>query len=124
MKRHGNLYDKITDPENIELAYKNAKKGKTHYWEVQEIEKNPKAYLNILRHLLITKTYRVSPYQIKIKNDKGKEREIYKLPFFPDRIIQWAIMQVIEPIFLKTFTAHTYSSIPKRGIHQCLTKLQ
>ena len=29
MKRHGGLFEKIVEPENIELAFQKAKKGKT-----------------------------------------------------------------------------------------------
>lgn len=39
MKRYGNLYEKICSMENLELAFKNAKKGKGWYKEVQQIEK-------------------------------------------------------------------------------------
>jgi len=35
MKRYGHLYEKITDPENIRLAHKNASRGKMHYSENQ-----------------------------------------------------------------------------------------
>lgn len=49
---------------------------------------------------------------------------IYKLPYFPDRICQWAVLQVIEPILLRNFTADTYSAIPSKGIHLCLNNIQ
>lgn len=73
--------------------------------------------------MLINKTYQTSEYEIFIKNDKGKERKIYKLPYFPDRITHWAIIQVVEPIFLNKLNANTHSAIPKRGIHSALKQL-
>lgn len=123
MKRYGNLYRKIYDMDNLILAHHNAKKGKGWYQEVKMVESNPEYYLGLLQQMLIDKTYHTSKYETFIKNDSGKEREIFKLPYFPDRICQWAIMQVIEPILLKNFTTDTYSAIPGRGIHLCLTKL-
>lgn len=39
MKRYGNLFEKICSMENLELAFKNAKKGKGWYREVKQIEK-------------------------------------------------------------------------------------
>ncbi len=39
-------------------------------------------------------------------------RLIYKLPYYPDRIAQWAILRVIEPILIRNFTRDTYSAIP------------
>ena len=40
MKRHGNLFEKIIDKDNIRLAHKNARKGKTFYSEVKNIDLN------------------------------------------------------------------------------------
>ena len=52
MKRYGNLYEKICSMENLELAYKNAKKGKGWYSEVQQIAKRPYYYLAALQWML------------------------------------------------------------------------
>ena len=49
---------------------------------------------------------------------------IYKLPYFPDRICQWAVMQVIEPYLIKNFIRDTYSAIPGRGIHLALERIK
>lgn len=123
MKRYGNLYEQIYDMKNLELAHQNAKKGKGWYKEVKMVDENPEYYLGLLQQMLINKTYHTSEYQTFIKKDSGKEREIFKLPYFPDRICQWAILQIIEPILLKNFTDDTYSAIPGRGIHLCLQRL-
>lgn len=42
--------------------------------------------------MLKNHTYKVSNYTISILHDKRKDRILYKLPYYPDRIIQWAIM--------------------------------
>lgn len=59
-------------------------------------------------------------------NDKVPytEREIYKLPYYPDRICQWAILQVIEPYLLNSMTKDTYSAIPNRGIQPIINQLR
>lgn len=105
------------------MAHKNAQRGKGYYSEVQEINKNPDKWLYELQTMLINKDYKTSEYEIFIKNDKGKEREIYKLPYFPDRIVHWAIIQVVEPIFLNKLNHCTHSAIPKRGIHSAFNQL-
>lgn len=124
MKRYGNIYDKICSMENLELAYKNAKKGKGWYREVREIEENPQYYLELLQSMLKNHTYKTSEYSTFMKKDGKKEREIYKLPFFPDRIAQWAVLQIIEPQLLAYFTDDTYSAIPNKGIHAAFRKLR
>lgn len=117
MKRFGNLYEQIYDLDNLRLAHQNAKRGKGWYKEVQMIEQNPEYYLKQIQDMLINKTYHTSEYKTFIKKEGKKEREIFKLPYFPDRICQWAILQVIEPILMNNLTIDTYSAIPGRGIH-------
>ena len=120
MKRVGNLYSKICDMENLKLAHQNARKGKGWYQEVRMVDEDPEKYLGQLQEMLLNKTYNTSEYVTFIKHDSGKDREIFKLPYFPDRICQWAILQVIEPYLVKNFIKNTYSAIPGRGIHLAL----
>lgn len=124
MRRYGHLFEKIYDMDNLRRAHANAKKGKGWYREVQMVDNDPDFYLGELQKMLITQTYQTSEYATFIKNDTGKVREIFKLPYYPDRICQWAIMQVIEPYLLKRLTNDTYSAIPGRGIHLCLSRLR
>lgn len=116
MKRYGNIFAKIYDMENLKLAHQNARKDKLFYKEVKMVDSNPEYYLKKIQEMLINKTYTVSEYDISVINDKGKERELMKLPYYPDRIIQWAIMLQIEPIFMQVFCTHTCASIVDRGI--------
>ena len=124
MNRYSNLYPKIYDMKNLRLAHKNAKRGKGWYQEVKMVNENPEYYLKLIQDMLINHTYRTSRYEIFYKTDGNKTRKIYKLPYFPDRICQWAILQIIEPCLIKHFTKDTYSAIPNMGIHKGLTKLQ
>lgn len=117
MKRIGNLYHQITSMENLLLADKKAQKGKSDQYGVLLHNRNKEANLLTLQDMLVTKTYKTSPYDI-FKIYEPKEREVYRLPYFPDRITHHAIMNVLEPIFVSTFTKDTYSCIKDRGIHK------
>lgn len=123
MKRYGNIFEKIVDMDNLRLAHQKAKKGKSHYKEVKMVERNVDYYLKEIQQSLINKTYTTSEYEVYTIRDSGKEREIHKLPYYPDRIVQWALMLQIEPIFIKTFIYDTYAAIPKRGMHLALKRL-
>lgn len=46
-----------------------------------------------------------------------KERLIFRLPYYSDKITHHAIMNVMEPVWTKVFTRDTYSCIKRRGIH-------
>lgn len=116
MKRYGNIFEKIYDMDNLREAHKNAREDKLFYQEVKMVDSNPDYYLGLIHDMLKNKQYRVSEYDISTINDKGKERELMKLPYFPDRIIQWAIMLQIEKVFMQVFCSHTCASIKDRGI--------
>lgn len=123
MKRIGNIYHKITELNNLMVADIKAQKGKSGQYGVQLHNRNRKINLLALQEMLVNKTYRTSAYDI-FKIYEPKEREVYRLPYYPDRITHHAIMNVLEPIFVDAFTADTYSCIKGRGIHQLLRKLK
>ncbi len=123
MKRISNIYEKIYHIDNLRLAHKKARKGKSWYKEVKMVDANPDYYLYKIQEGLKNKTYKTSEYSHFKKIDKGKERDIYRLPYYPDRIVQWAIMLQIEEMFIKTFIYDTYASLPKRGIHLALKRV-
>lgn len=124
MKIYKNLWAKIIDIDNFKKAYYNAVKGKQHYKEVKYIQNyGVNKYLRELREEVINKTYRVSEYTVFQLYTGGKWREIYKLPM-RDRIVQHAIMRIIEPIFRETFILDTYSSIKYKGIHLGLSRVK
>jgi len=123
MKRYGNLYGQICDAENLQLAHLKARRGKAHYTEVQKVNHEPEKYLGNLQTMLLEKTYQTSRYRV-MKVFEPKERAIYKLPYYPDRIAHHAIMNVLQPIWDKTFIDDVYSAIPGRGLHAGLLKLR
>lgn len=123
MKRIGNLYHQIYSLDNLILADKRARRGKQNSKEVKSFDKNKYENLIRLQNDLINKTFNTSEYFI-FKINEYKERTIYKLPYYPDRIVHHAIMNVIEPIFVNCFIAQTYNCIKKRGISKAFKNLK
>lgn len=115
MKRIGKIYEKIWDLENLRKAHQMAKKDKSHYNSVQKVEADLENRLLLIQKILKEKTYKPGQYKISIIEDKGKKRLLHKLPYFPDRIIQWAIMLQVEDIFTKTFSNFSCASLKGRG---------
>lgn len=118
------LFNSICSMDNLYRAYQNAKSGKGWYKEVKQIEKRPFYYLAGLQYMLKNHLFKTSEYEIFILNEGKKKRDVYKLPFFPDRIAQWAILQVIEPFLMANMTADTYSAIPGKGIQPIVNDLR
>ena len=122
MKRLGNLYEKIYELENLNLAEKNARKGKSRQKQVKNFSKSRELNILSIHEVLKNEEYKVSKYSTFTIFDK-KFRDIYVLPY-KDRIIQHAILQVIKPIFDKSFISQTYSCIKNKGIHKALKQLK
>lgn len=116
MKRKNNLYTQIISIENLKVADACARKGKGHQYGVQLHDKSQETNILNLREMLEGKTYKTSEYAT-FKVYEPKERLVFRLPYFPDRITHHAVMNVLEPIFTRLFTADTYSCIKGKGIH-------
>lgn len=116
MKRLSNLYPQIISIENLELADSKARKGKLQQYGVRAHDKNRTENIILLHQCLLQKRYQTSEYSI-FTVFEPKERQVYRLPYYPDRITHHAIMNILEPIFNEVFTTDTYSCIKGKGIH-------
>mgnify|MGYP006916141554 CR=1 FL=1 len=114
MKTYKHLWEKLITKENFELAYENAIKGKRHYREIKQFNKNKEENLEALRQLVISGQFTTSSYREK-HIFEPKERTVYKLPFAPDRIVQHAIMNILKPILTNLFIENTFACIEGRG---------
>jgi retron-type reverse transcriptase len=116
MRRHGNLWPMITDIDNIHLAFYMAALHKGTRKNVIKIKKNLEDRLEKIRLSLVNKTFNTSKYWEKIVHEP-KERIIYVLPFYPDRIVQHTLMNIVSPIWDKIFIHNSYACREKKGIH-------
>jgi retron-type reverse transcriptase len=123
MKRLNKLYDKICSLENLQSADEKARKGKLRSHGVIVHDRNRENNLITLHEMLKSGTFRTSQYDI-FKIYEPKERKIYRLPYFPDRIVHHAVMNILESVWVSVFTADTYSCIKERGIHATAKKVK
>ena len=124
MKRAGNLWNQITDLENIKLAHRQAKRGKSFYSEVKMVDANIDKYAQEIQHLLISKQFTTSKYEIEERFDGRKVRTIHKLPYYPDRIVQHALLTIVGPIITRSFIRDTYQSIVGRGTSDAANRVK
>lgn len=59
MKKFKNLYQKITDLENIKLAHHNARKNKTHRDDVKKVDEDIEGFCKQIQDMLINHTYKL-----------------------------------------------------------------
>lgn len=122
MKRLNNIYETICTAENIEKADNNARKKK-HNWGIIKHDRHKDKDNRELLEALKTGTYKTSEYT-SFKAYDPKERIIYRLPYYPDRIAQWSILNILGPIWTKIFIENTYACIKGRGIHKLCRDLR
>lgn len=101
---------------NLDAAYRKARRGKGNMANVIRFALDPERNLARIRGMLLNKTFRTSRYNAKTIYEP-KQREIYILPFDPDRIVQHALMLVLEPIWDALFIHDSYACRIGKGVH-------
>lgn len=113
MKTYRNLYQNIISIENLFIALKRARKGKTKKTYVLEFEQNLQRNILELHEELKNETYQPESLKTFILRDP-KTRKISKSAF-RDRIVHHAIVNVLEPIFDKTFISDSCANRKGKG---------
>lgn len=117
MKRIGNVFHHITDYGNLYLAYTKARVGKSWQNTIKQFEKDITGNLKNIQADLINGSFRTSKYRT-MQIHEPKHRTIYILPFNPDRIVQHAVMNVMEPVWDRRFIHDSYSCRKGKGQHK------
>lgn len=100
-------------------AINKASKGKKGRREVEQILDSPLFYAMEIKKILLNKTYKPSKSnEFKIIDGVSrKTRKIHKPKFYPDQIIRWSIMNILEPYFMKWMYHYSCASIKEREIY-------
>lgn len=119
MKRYNNIFNKIVELNNISSTISKAAKGKRGRNEVEKILDSPFYYAVKIKEMLINKTYvpTKSHEFIIVDGISRKVRNIKKPVFYPDQIIHWCIMNILEPYFMKGMYDYSCASIKNRGVY-------
>ena len=118
MKRINNLFEQITDLDNLKSAYLKALKGKRYTPEALLYGNRIDENLYRLKTQLEEETYNHGTYrQFKIYDPKER---VITAASFEDRIIHHAIMLVLESVFEKQFIFHTYACRKGKGTHKAV----
>jgi retron-type reverse transcriptase len=115
-KRHGVLFERIISMDNLRLAYHKARRGKSRMHNVRRFEEDVEGNLRSIRQSLVDGRFTTSSYQVK-QIFEPKPREIFVLPFSPDRIVQHALMNVLESIWSSLFIHDSYACRRGYGPH-------
>lgn len=122
MKRHGSLFDQCFSPENLHLAYFDARRGKRAKRACFEFERRLGAHLTQLHQELHDGSYRPKPYYtFEVREPKPR---LIHAPAFRDVVVQHAIYRHIYPLFDRTFVDTSFACRKGKGTHRCADYVQ
>ncbi|HZJ83740.1 MAG TPA: group II intron reverse transcriptase/maturase [Clostridia bacterium] len=128
MKKWYSLIDKIYRIENLKKAFKGVKKNKgapgIDGETVQIFEEKLELNIKFLHESLKANKYQPSPVRrVEIEKPDGGIR-LLGIPTVKDRVVQQAIVNIIEPIFEVTFHPSSYGYRPNRSQQQAVAKAE
>ncbi len=125
------LYDRIYRLDVLEAAWEQVRRNKgapgvdgVTIDQIVNAEDGPERLMKELHEELRTKTYRPQPVQrVYIPKPDGRERPL-GIPTVRDRVVQTAVVMILEPIFEADFVDCSYGFRPKKSAHQALAKIR
>lgn len=124
----GPLMERIVDRSNMQRAWKRVKRnGGSPGIDGLTVEDGPawlREHWSRIREELLAGTYQ--PQSIRratIPKRGGGERHL-GIPTVVDRLIQQAVLQVLQPDIDATFSTHSYGFRPRRGAHGAIAEAQ
>lgn len=115
------LYEQIYDIDNLYKASKKAMKGKKSKPTVAKFWLHEDEKIAKIHQLLKDRVYRFGRYEEFTINDNSVMRKISAAPF-ADRVVHHAIMNIIEPLFEKSFIYDTYANRKGKGTLSALKR--
>jgi RNA-directed DNA polymerase len=122
------LIDKVFSPKNLSASWKQVASNKgsagVDHVTVRMFETREEANLSALSEQLRAGTYRPQAIQREYIPKLGsKELRPLGIPTVRDRVVQTALLNVLEPIFEREFANHSYGFRPGRGCKDGLRRV-
>lgn len=116
-KRIGFLYEKMVDKEFIRNTILLAAKGRRKRFDIGPVLEHLDECVDEIYEMLKNDTFEPAPGKERLIYDVSSEkpRKLTIVPFYPDALIQWCIVEVLKPIMLRGMMPWTCASIPHRG---------
>jgi RNA-directed DNA polymerase len=122
------LMEEVCNRANLERALKRVKANKgsggVDGMKVEELSAYLKGNWQEIKERLLTGAYKPQPVKrVEIPKPDGGMRKL-GIPTVLDRFIQQAILQVLQEMYDKTFSEHSYGFRPKRSAQQAVLQAQ
>lgn len=121
LRTYGDLWFRITDTEQLYLAYRRARRSKRNSSAMVSLAYDLESQLTSLRSELRDGSYKPGSYRSFSIIDP-KPRKIYAAAF-RDRIVHHSLVAAIEPIFDASMISENYACRTGKGTHAALRSL-
>jgi len=121
VKSYNHLFEKVTSDYNLSLAIDNATKDKDEKSGAKDraeyIQKHKVQYIKKIKQMLINQEFKARKHKATITFDATSQKfRLILKPFLEDeQIIHHAVIQVLQPIFMRGMYEFSCGSIPGRG---------
>ncbi len=123
MHSYSRLWEDFSSKEHIRKCIFKAANGKSDRADVKKALKDVDKYTDLIYDYVNNfYNYKHKPVHIK-EGSTGKDREII-VPTFQEHVVHHMVVDTLMPMFTRGMYVHTYSSIPKRGLHKCSRKIR
>lgn len=122
MKRHKNLYSKITDFQNLLVAAKKAQARKRNQPSVAHFNFHLEKRLFEIQEELKLQSYQPQAYK-EFYISEPKPRMISAAPY-KDRVVHHALCNIVAPILEKSMIYDTYANRKGKGTHKAISHYQ
>jgi retron-type reverse transcriptase len=119
-KTYNHLYPQIASFEALYQAWRQARRGKRVTAAASAFERNLDSELLTLHRDLSTQTWQPGGFR-SFTVHEPKRRKISAAPF-QDRVVHHALINVLEPIYERTFIADSYANRKGKGTHAALDR--
>lgn len=120
----GGLLEAALTRQNLQQAWRRVKANKgaagVDGLDIEQTAQMLKTSWPEIRNQLLTGRYRPSPVRkVLIPKPDASQREL-GIPTVTDRLIQQALLQVLQPLIDPTFSNHSYGFRPNRSAHDAV----
>ena len=122
------LMEEVCDRENLERAWKRVRRNKggpgVDGMTIDDATDDLREHWPSIRSRLLDGTYQPQPVKrVEIPKPEGGVRKL-GVPCVVDRLIQQALLQVLQARWDPTFSEHSYGFRPGRSAHQAVAQAQ